>query len=204
MHVPDKWNMSDTGVIHSFIEQHGFAVLVSNDLNASHLPLILKSDEAEKGVLYGHFARANSHWKTVIGQSILCIFNGPHGYISPTWYDSYPAVPTWNYSSVHVKGTVELTDDESTLSILELTIRKYEPSLLGEQTFIPIEYQQKLSQGIVGFKIVIDDIQGQQKLGQHRSAADQQGVAAGLLKSASMDHQQLLSYMVENNIGLGL
>jgi transcriptional regulator len=127
----------------------------------------------------------------------------PHAYISPTWYDSHPAVPTWNYSVVHAKGIIELTDDATTAQVLESTIQQYEPALLQSGGFIPDDYQQKLAKGIVGFKIVIDELQGKQKLGQHRSQSDQQGVVKGLSLSNRTDEKQLLDYMIINNIGLG-
>ncbi|MEH6465623.1 MAG: FMN-binding negative transcriptional regulator [Shewanella psychromarinicola] len=203
MQVPDKWDMGSKESIHQFIRQYGFASVVSTDLDGSHLPLLLVSSEGEDGTLYGHFARSNSHWKNIANTKVLCIFNGPHAYISPTWYDSHPAVPTWNYSVVHAKGIIELTDDATTAQVLESTIQQYEPALLQSGGFIPDDYQQKLAKGIVGFKIVIDELQGKQKLGQHRNQSDQQGVVKGLSLSNRTDEKQLLDYMISNNIGLG-
>ena len=75
--------------------------------------------------------------------------------------------------------------------------------MLEGNGFIPDGYQQKLAKGIVGFKIVIDKLQGKQKLGQHRNQSDQQGVAQGLSLSNRADEKQLLAYMMKNNIGLG-
>ncbi|GAA0788683.1 MULTISPECIES: FMN-binding negative transcriptional regulator [Pseudomonadati] len=207
MYVPEKWKMEATSDIQQFIQQHGFAMIVSSDLEASHLPLILEPNTAKQGVLYGHFARSNPHWKNIVGRSVLCVFNGPHAYISPTWYDAYPAVPTWNYITVHAKGVVELTDEATTLKMLNATISKYEPSLLEatdeSEGFIPKAFEEKLAKGIVGFKIVINELQAKQKLGQHRSNADQQGVANGLANSTDLDAQQLFNYMKANNIGIG-
>jgi transcriptional regulator len=91
MHVPEKWQMNSLTDMHQFIAQHGFAVVMSSNLEASHIPLILKADEGEYGVLYGHLAHSNPHWKDIIDSSVLCIFNGPHAYISPTWYHASPA-----------------------------------------------------------------------------------------------------------------
>ncbi|AZG72350.1 FMN-binding negative transcriptional regulator [Shewanella livingstonensis] len=207
MHVPDKWDMSAQlfihQFIHQFIQQYGFAAVITDDLDCSHLPLLLAPLEGQHGTLYGHFARTNPHWKQAEGATVLCIFNGPHAYISPTWYDSQPAVPTWNYSVVHAKGRLELLDDATTVQVLESTIEQYEPSLLDNGGFIPQGYQDKLAKGIVGFKIVIDELQGKQKLGQHRHQRDQQGVAQGLSQSTRTDEKQLLDYMVRHNIGLG-
>ncbi|MGL6251979.1 MAG: FMN-binding negative transcriptional regulator, partial [Billgrantia desiderata] len=88
----------------ALVERYGFAVLVGADLQATHLPLTLERSEGELGSLYGHFARANPHWRALDGNRALAIFSGPHAYVSPSWYASRPAVPTWNYLAVHATG----------------------------------------------------------------------------------------------------
>ncbi|WP_153913189.1 FMN-binding negative transcriptional regulator [Shewanella sp. TC10] len=194
MYIPKKLQMESLEQIHDFIDEFSFAILTTQDLTASHLPLLLKRDEGELGTLYGHLAKANGHWKSFDTQAILAVFSGPHGYISPTWYDSYPAVPTWNYAAVHVKGLISLTSREETLQILSDTIQYYEPSLAESDGFVPEEYKQKLAKAIVGFKIEITHAEGKLKLGQHRSEADQQGVLNGLAKSSRLDDKALFTY----------
>lgn len=193
MHVAEKWQMNAASEIQDFIHHHGFGVVISPDFEASHLPLLLEAGEGEQGVLYGHFARANHHWKSAAG-NVLVIFSGPHAYISPSWYQSSPAVPTWNYAAVHAVGVLELTDAASTMQMLDKTASKYEPGLE-----IAAEYRDKLSRGIVGFKITINGLQGKEKLGQHRPAADQAGVAKALCQSDSLESQQLYQYMRRRN-----
>lgn len=202
MYVPDKWQMGSLAKMQQFIDSHGFGLIVSSDLQSSNLPLLLAPNEGEFGTLYGHFARTNSHWKHIAEQQVLAVFNGPHAYISPTWYASQPAVPTWNYATVQVKGRVELTNNEKTAEILTATIAKYEPNLTTDNV-IPDSYKDKLSKGIVGFKLVIMDIQGKEKLGQHRSAGDQQGVVDGLGQSRNTQATELLTYMHNTGVGLG-
>lgn len=198
MHIPEKWKMSFTTEMHNFIKEYGFAAVISNDLEASHLPLLLKENEGENGTLYGHFARKNHHWKAANGAKVLVIFSGPHSYISPTWYHTYPAVPTWNYSAVHATGIIQLTDQDTTLTILDETVKKYEPKLT-----IPEDFKSKLSKGIVGFKINIESLQGKEKLGQHRSTEDQLGVTSALSEAESLESQLLYQYMVNRGVGIG-
>jgi transcriptional regulator len=198
MHLPEKWKMNSNIEIHSFIKEYSFAAVISDDLEVSHLPLLLKEQEGENGTLYGHFARTNYHWKLANGAKVLVIFSGPHSYISPTWYQNSPAVPTWNYSAVHATGIIRLTDPETTLKTLDETVKKYEPALT-----IPEAYKSKLSKGIVGFKICIDSLQGKEKLGQHRSTEDQLGVTSALSKAENLESQLLYQYMVNKNVGTG-
>lgn len=197
MHIPEKWKINSNLEIHNFIKEYGFAAVISDDLEASHLPLLLK-EEGENGTLYGHFARTNHHWKLADGAKVLVIFSGPHSYISPTWYQTSPAVPTWNYSAVHATGIIQLTDSETTLKTLDETVKKYEPNLA-----IPKDFKSKLSKGIVGFKICIDSLQGKEKLGQHKSTEDQLGVASALSKADSLESQLLYEYMVNRGVGIG-
>ncbi|GIU41921.1 transcriptional regulator [Shewanella sairae] len=203
MHIPDKWDMDSLANKQQFINEFGFATVVSQDLEASHLPLLLVAEEGEFGVLYGHFARSNSHWQSVVDQPVVAIFSGPHSYISPTWYHTQPAVPTWNYAAVHAFGKIELIGEQQTAEVLAIAIKKYEPEHSQDKDFIPKEYQQKLSKGIVGFKIVLTKIQGKEKLGQHRTPVDQLGVFNALSVASDTDAKQLFNYMLKRKLGTG-
>ncbi|WP_445945385.1 FMN-binding negative transcriptional regulator [Shewanella sp.] len=202
MYIPKNMLMDDVAVA-AFIQQFSFAALVTSDLNISHLPFLFQPQEGENGVLYGHMARANGQHKMTSGGRVVVIFNGPHAYVSPTWYQNQPAVPTWNYAAVHCYGELELLDGEQTEQLMRDTVAQYEPSLLDNKTLMPDEYLEKMRQAIVGFKIVVDDIQAKEKLGQHRKLGDQQGVFAALKQSAHLDAKQLAQYMELRGIGLG-
>jgi len=82
-------------------------------------------------------------------------------------------------------------------------IVKYEPELLNNPEIMPAGYQLKLRNGVVGFKIVIDEIQAKEKLGQHRNPEDQKGVFAGLQNSRNLNAAGLCAYMEKRNVGTG-
>ena len=192
---------------HQFIENYSFGMIVSQSLEGTHLPFLLNKDEGDMGTLYCHFARANGHWKNLDANKVLIAFNGPNAYISPSWYASRLAVPTWNYAAVHVYGKVELLDAAQTLDLARQTMDKYEPQGEmrhdSEQELKTREFQAKLSKAIVGCKIVISQIDGKLKLGQHRKPQDQQGVVKGLAAENDDNSQALLSYMRATEIGMG-
>jgi len=200
MHVPEKWRITDLNQVYQVIEQHGFATLVSASLQASRLPLILDRDNHR---LLGHFARSNPHWQEVSEGQQLAIFDGAHDYISPTWYQGTPNVPTWNYVSIHIKGKVALLSDQETQTVLSTLISKYEPSLLNNSKMMPANYLDKLGKAIVGFSMSIDEVDAKAKLGQHRKVEDQQGVANGLANNPSAQSQALLAMMQQLGLGLG-
>lgn len=203
MYIPKNMIMSGNEAITNFIAHNSFGLMVSGSLNATHLPFVLDATAGENGVLYGHVSRANSHWQEIANQRILVVFSGAHSYISPTWYDAKPAVPTWNYAAVHCYGIAHLLNDDETQAVLDKLVVQYEPKLLQDKQLMPDEYQQKLRQAIVGFKIVIDEIQAKEKLGQHRSSGDQQGVFSSLSASPHPDAKQLAQYMLQRDIGRG-
>lgn len=192
--------------LQAFIERYPFGLLVSSvssQLAATHLPFIFEVNTGINGTIYGHFAKANRHWRQLDGENVMVVFNGPHDYVSPRWYDSKPNVPTWNYASVQLTGRLTLLDDRQTVEVMAHTFAQFEPTLLIDNVISTPQYRQKLLAGIVAFKVDVIDWQGKQKLGQQRSLADQQGVVKGLQASNSPESQGLLQYMQATKLGLG-
>ncbi|REL31669.1 FMN-binding negative transcriptional regulator [Thalassotalea euphylliae] len=212
MHVPEKWRIQEPAQITDIINRYSFATVVSPSLDATHVPLIY--DQAQN-CLIGHIACNNHHKKAAENSDVLAIFHGPHDYIDPTWYKGKPNVPTWNYVAVHVHGSLHWLDEAQTIDAVQQLVQKYQPALLLEQELdeqaksadtqptMPLDYQQKLAKGIIGFRIDIDRVEAKAKLGQHRSQADQLGTVKGLMNSNSPDAQQLLAIMEQLSLGLG-
>jgi len=198
MYIPKNLQMTASSA-NEFIHEYSFGCLISANLIGSHLPF---SFDEEQSVLYTHLAKANTHWQALAGQEVLIIFSGPHAYISPTWYDKGPAVPTWNYAAVHVKGKVTVLNELDTLNVVNQTVEKYEPTLLANTELFNSEFNSRLAKAIVGLKIDIIDIEGKQKLGQQRAHADQLGVVAAL-QQGELEAQLLADYMKKHEIGLG-
>jgi len=118
MYVPKAFKQLDIQSMIELMRQNSLATFISSDcesseLNAEHLPLLVDFADDSSVVLRGHFAKSNPVWKSLNSeQDVLVVFQGAQSYISPNWYPSKKvdgkAVPTWNYSSVHAKGRVEL------------------------------------------------------------------------------------------------
>jgi transcriptional regulator len=198
MYIPPHFKIQDESKLHAFIRQHSFATLITQDGAApfaSHLPMLLETDSGKQGMLVSHMARANPQWQhfSESAGEALAIFHGPHAFISPTWYETQPAVPTWNYAAVHVYGRPRIIDDhERVVSLLEATVRTYES---GEVTALPVEYRDKMVRGIVAFEMEITRIEGKFKLGQNRSEADSLGVIQALSKSSDQDDLAVAALM---------
>lgn len=183
MYIPASFRENRTEVLHALMQEYGFATLVSRvagELIASHLPLLLAPERGPYGTLLGHMARANNQWQGFgDGEAVLAIFQGPHAYISPSWYATRPAVPTWNYAVVHAHGVPRLVEEEAELCrILEATVGFYEKGLPEPWSMgmLPPEYFRQMRSGIVGFEIPLSRLEGKLKLSQNRTAQDRSGV----------------------------
>ena len=144
-------------------------------------------------------ARANPQWQHFAsGDEVLAIFHGPHSYISPSWYETELAVPTWNYATVHAYGApTVISDHERVVSLLRETVSTYEASF--EQPWpgdLPDELRDKLMQGIVAFEMPITRIEGKFKLGQNRPAADLRGVIDALSSADDADSRAIAQMML--------
>src|SRR5579883_1304747 len=94
---------------------------------ATHVPVLLDADAGEQGALRAHLARANPQWRALAeGQEALVLFQGPHAYVSPAWYETHPSVPTWNYAVVHAYGKPRLLDDAELFALLRASVAEYE------------------------------------------------------------------------------
>ncbi|PHM54257.1 FMN-binding negative transcriptional regulator [Xenorhabdus hominickii] len=136
-------------------------------------------------------------------QRVLVVFTGSHTYISPTWYESIHAVPTWNYTAVHCYGVTKILNDDEIKLALAALMNQYETDLIKNTELMPEEYLSKLRQAIVEFKVIIDEIQAKEKLDQHKSVDDQNGVFTALSENKRADDKELANYMKVHNIGTG-
>lgn len=172
MYIPADYKNENLDEVREFIKQNSFGILV-NQVNsrpwASHIPLELDVDAHGKEVLVGHISKANFQLEDFRKeQEVLCIFNGPHSYISSSWYKE-EEVPTWNYIAVHVYGTLELLDEEAVLASLHKLVDKYERDSVDPISITNLSPStMRQIKGIIGFQIIIKDIQAAYKLSQGR------------------------------------
>lgn len=200
MYVPGHFAETDLPTLHSFIDRHPFGLLVSvhdGRPMATHLPLILDRSVAPDGALLGHVARANPQWRQLRDQEVLAIFNGPHAYVSPSWYQAEKVVPTWNYVAVHAYGRVELIEDtDSLVSLVHRLTGVFEQSRRTPWDFDPGDaYMRKLSAGIVGFRLTIERLEGKWKLSQNHPEERRRRVIDGLREEGGEDPEAIASLM---------
>ncbi|MGB8354961.1 MAG: FMN-binding negative transcriptional regulator [Chthoniobacteraceae bacterium] len=201
MYIPSAFEITDPVKLEEIISSNSFATLVSKDGDsffASHLPFLYKPGQGGKGKLMSHMARANRHWKLFHEkEEAFVIFAGPHAYISPRWYETEVAVPTWNYATVHVYGFPKLIEtDEGLDNILNETVEKHESGRPDPWTInLPPEMKSNMKKAIVGFEIGITRMEGKFKLGQNRPREDREKMLRMLLESGDSESIRLAKLM---------
>ena len=162
------------------------------DPPVTHLPLLLDRSRGKQGVLLGHVARGNPHWHHLESRpEVLAVFHGPHAYVSPSWYESHPSVPTWNYATVHAHGTARLLHEARDLEqLVRRLVDQYEGGRAQPWRMeLPPDYQTQMLRGIVGFEITITRLTGKFKLSQNRPATDRVRVTEALERGEAGEQQ---------------
>lgn len=194
MFVPEHYRQRDAAALFEAMRAHAFATIISADQHgapaASWIPFLIEGTP-QQPVIFGHLARANGQWREWTAQTLLlALFQGPHHYISPAWYDSEPNVPTWNYVAVQVRGRPRLLEEPSEVEamldrlVASLESAREEPWQLAAQ---PAAYRAAQAGGIVGFELIVEQITGAWKLSQRASAGDREGAIAGLRAAGGDD-----------------
>lgn len=189
MYIPAHFAASPQAV-QNLLAGPGAANLVTmtdQGLLATLLPFAFNPAIGKYGTLQAHMARNNPQWSSTPTGEALAIIQGPDDYISPSWYASKAqhgrVVPTWNYSTAHVYGELVVHDDAGWLArhVRHLTELheggREEPWAVDDA---PEKFIAGQLRAVVGVELVITRIEAKEKLSQNRSAADAEGVAAGL------------------------
>ena|ERR1700722_13244940 len=188
MYVPKLFAVEDLQQLHDFMDEFNFATIVTEragELTASHIPFLLDRGAEPYGALRAHVAIGNPQLEDFrAGARALVIFQGPHTYVSPSWYVQPQNVPTWNYTVVHAYGVPTIGDQSATLAHLKQLVAKHEKGFERPWDFDPnAAWIQRLLPGIAAFEIKIEKLQGKFKLNQNRTPADRAGVIEALGES---------------------
>ena len=183
------------------MRRFSFALLVTardGDPVGTHLPMHV-DETGDQGMLYGHVARANDHWRQFDGETqAMCVFQGPHSYISPNWYASDGLVPTWNYATIHAYGRPQAIEDAGeTTDILWRLVEANESDATGNWSMsrLSADEVKKQLKGIVAFRMPIDRLEGKFKMGQNRDADDALAAAKGVRASGGPDAEMVAAEM---------
>jgi len=192
MYIPDHFKVEDKNEIYSFIKTNPFCQLISNvegRFFSTHLPFYLSGDKTK---IIAHMARQNPQYKELEGQEVLITIQGPHGYISPSWYGSF-GVPTWSYQAVHMYGHCKLIESGEQLKEIVDTLSNLNEAMF-DSPWVPDFPLSKLG-GIVGIEFTIEELQCKYKISQNRPLEDRKRVVD---KLESMGSNDLANAMKKN------
>ena len=195
MYIPAHFAVDDAAVA-ELLARHGAADLVTlteDGLLATMLPFAYDRSAGAHGILYGHVARNNDQWRKPAAGESLAIIRGPDAYVSPSWYAAKSehgrVVPTWNYVTAHVYGTLVVHDDPAWVEdVVRRLTAKHEAARLASpgQSMpwsvddAPRKFIEGQLRAIVGLELQITRIEAKAKLSQNRPVGDIAGVEAGL------------------------
>ncbi len=197
--------LSEREEIKRLIRENPWATIVSHtdkgELVASHYPVILdESPEAEDAiVLLSHVGRPDERLHELGRHELLVIIQGPHGYISPTWYAELPSVPTWNFVTAHLFGMPEILSDEENLRVLETLVDHFEhrlpePYRLAD-TVEDAEFAARTATGTVGFRLTVSRLVAKNKMSQNQPVETVERIIAELEGDGPYSSAALASQM---------
>lgn len=171
----------DNDKVIAFMKENSFAVITGFGEQypvASHIPVAVEMNEEGRLFLYGHLMKNTDHHKAFEkNENVLVVFNGPHTYVSASWYSNPQSASTWNYLAVHAKGKIKFTDEEGTYRAIEAVTNKYEGTESAAAFHkMPKEYITKMMKAIVGFSIEVESFENIFKLSQNQSAENRKSI----------------------------
>lgn len=207
MYLPKNFEVDNLTEIKRFVSQIASADLVTVNPEglplATLMPCIWEEDGSEYGKLIMHMSKGNEQWKSIrTGDLALAIIHGVQAYVSPNNYltkkESGKVVPTWNYTSVHLSGSVNITHEEGELleMVSKLTnIHEAKEDNPWQVSDAPTEFISAQLKAIVGITMQIYKVEAKAKLNQNRSDADRMGVIAALSESENFEDRFVAEIM---------
>jgi len=193
LYIPKAHRVEDLQLLQDFMDEYSFVELVTSSpaLRITHIPVLLERTSGGYGKIFGHLSRNNPQSQTFDGHNkAVVVFRGPHSYISPRWYGKKDGVPTWNFAVVHASGLPRVITGKNILhAMLAKLIDKYEKDQGLDYDFskLPEGLVSSLMEGLVGFEMQIEQLEGKFKLGQEWSGGTQQAVLEHLRQTARQE-----------------
>ena len=164
--------MTDVDEVKRLIRNHPWATFVSpasTGLVASHYPAILEEDRDELSIV-SHFGRPDERSHELGEHEILVIIQGPHDYVSPSWYPEGQLIPTWNHVTAHLYGTPEvLSEDENYEMLSRLTDHFEDHRPDGRHLSQDEAGTRRAAKGTVGLRMRVTRFDARAKLSQNKA-----------------------------------
>ncbi len=207
MYKMPEFTEADQSVVLDFIKANNFITLIGNYNNrsvATQVP-VLYSERDGKILLRGHIMRKTDHHIAFENNpQALVLFTGPHCYVSASWYNERHIGSTWNYMTVHARGTVKLLDFDATKQLITDLTHKYEDPRQHPETVekMPQEYVDGMVNAIAAFEIVLEDIYPLFKLSQNRNDESYKNIVNHLQAANDHGSEEIANEMIKRRQNL--
>ncbi|MDQ1598378.1 MAG: transcriptional regulator [Microbacteriaceae bacterium] len=164
--------LEDPDEVKRLIRQNPWATIVANTgagLVASHYPVLLEEDAAGISIVT-HVGRPDDELLEIGENEILVIVQGPHGYISPSWYENDAFVPTWNHVTAHLYGIPQILSEDENFAVLDRLVEHFEKRMPRPASLAMDEHAARgIARGTVGLRVEVTRFDARQKLSQNKS-----------------------------------
>src|ERR1700761_7995931 len=178
MYRPTFFAVDDVAALHAAMRERVFATVaaaVDGKVMFAYAPMIVDSDGALGGIRF-HLARGNPLARLADGARVSVSMIGADAYISPDWYRGIVTVPTWNYIAVEGDGVLIRQSPDALRELVIALSAREETNLAPKAPWlidkVPPERQAALLNGIVGFSVTFERLQGKFKLSQDKKRED--------------------------------
>jgi len=209
VHVQPKYAMA-LDEARRAIAEYGWARIVTGageSLRATYGYFLLEDETGDEIVVVGHFARADPQCADVEARTpALLIFEGPHGFVSASWYrPELTDVPsTMNHLSVHLLGTPQPLDGDERFDVLRRTLERHE-AVLGESRWQleggGLELSRRIAAQTVAFRLRADRLEAKAKLSQAMPAPVRERIVEQLEQPGAHQHRELAALMRRLSLG---
>ena len=202
MHPASAFLDTDEDRLRNLIAERGFGLIIAqgpNGLVCAHAPVLL-----EQSILRFHLSSANGlNAALALDPRALCVVTGPDAYISPDWYGIPDQVPTWNYVSAEISGSVRVISSEQATLLLDDLSATFEERLAPKPAWNrakmdPARFDIMVRQGIIAYEMDVSRLTGVRKLSQNKPPEAIEGVRVALSQSDDAQARALGLMMVQD------
>lgn len=202
MHPASAFLDTDEDRLRNLIAERGFGLIIAQGPNGpvcAHAPVLL-----EQSILRFHLSSANGlNAALALDPRVLCVVTGPDAYISPDWYGIRDQVPTWNYVSAEISGSIRVISSEQATLLLDDLSATFEERLAPKPAWNrakmdPARFDIMVRQGIIAYEMDVSRLTGVRKLSQNKPPEAIEGVRVALSQSDDAQARALGLMMVQD------